>query len=156
MTTTYSSNQYANQIAVLKDAEPTKAYTRFFNGVTATADTGTLNLLVLPPGKIRIYPYGLSGFLCANMAEGANISIGLSAYTAANGAAVAAAVDALMAAALVNTAVLANAPTLMANVANGGLLVESMSGVTVTATVTDAATAANGTFSGWLTYSVLS
>ncbi len=155
MTTTFKSNQYTNQTGVLKDAEPTVARTRFFNGVTATADTGTINLLVLPPGKLRIFPYGLSGFLCANMAEAANISIGLAAYTAANGAAVSASVDALMTAALVNTAVIANAATLMANVANGALLVESMSGVTVTATITDAATVEAGTFSGWLTYTTL-
>ena len=155
MTTTFKSNQYTNQTSLLKDAEPIAARTKFFNGVTATADTGTINLLVLPPGKVRIFPYGLSGFLCANMAENANLSIGLSAYTAANGAAVAADTAILMAAAYVNTAVIANAPVLMSNVANGGLLVESMTGVTVTATVSDANTVAAATFSGWLTYTCL-
>lgn len=152
---TFDSNQYANQANVLKDAEPVKAHTKFFSGLTATADTGTINFLVLPPGKIRIFPYGLSGFLCANMVSDANISMGLSAYTAANGQAVAANTDIIMTAALVNTAVIANAATLMANVANGGLLVESMSGVTFTATILDAATVADGTFSGWLTYTTL-
>lgn len=155
MATTFASNQYTNQTAVLKDSEPVKARTKYFNGVTATADTGTINLVVLPPGKLRIFPYGLSGFLCANMAENANISVGLSAYTAANGTAVAANTDILMAAAFANTAVLANSVNLLANVANGGLLVETMKGVTVTVTVLDAATVAAGTYSGWLTYTTL-
>ena len=155
MATTFNSNQYANQIGIEKSTSPVVAHTKFFNGVTGTADTGTINLLKLPPGRIRIFPYGLSGFLCANMAENANMSIGLSAYTAANGVAVVADVDVLMGSAFVNTAVIANSVNLMANVANGGLLVESMEGVTVTVTITDAATVADGTYSGWLTYTVL-
>ena len=151
MVTTYNSNQYALQTTVRRSGEGSVLQSMFFEGVTATADTGTINLIKLPPGHIRILP-GLSQFLCANMAGTANISIGLSAYTATNGAAVAADVDALMATALANTAVLANSYNLMANVANTGLLVDSLDGPTVTVTVTTANTVVNGTYSGHIAF----
>lgn len=147
----FYSNQYTNQISVLRDGEPGKTRTVFFEGVTATAATGTIYFVKLPPGKIRILP-GLSSFLCSNMAGGANISIGTAAYTASNGAAVSAATAALKAVGLVNACVLANSYNIMANVANTGLLLDSQSGVDITGTVTDANTAANGTYSGYITY----
>jgi hypothetical protein len=151
MTTTFNSNQYGNQISVSRDGEPGQLRSRYFEGVTATADTGTINLIKLGPGKIRILP-GLSSFLCSNMAATANVSIGTAAYTANNGTAVAAATAALKAEGLVNACVLANSYSIMANVANTGLLVDSLSGVTITATIGTANTAANGTYSGYITY----
>lgn len=147
---TFNSNQYTNQISVLRDGEPGDMKSKYFEGVTATAATGTINFVKLPPGKLRVLP-GLSSFLCSNMAAGANISIGTAAYTAANGTAVVADVDALKAAGLANACVLANSYTIMANVANTGLLLDSLDGVVVTGT-TDANTAVNGTYSGYVTY----
>ncbi|MEN6537924.1 MAG: hypothetical protein ABFD60_07840 [Bryobacteraceae bacterium] len=154
MTTTYNSNQYANQISVQRSGSPGELKDFFFEGVTATADTGTINFVKLPPGRLRILP-GLSQFLCSNMAATANISIGTAAYTATNGAAVAASVDALKAAGLVNACVLANSYTIMANVANTGLLIDSLDGVTITGTVTTANTAVNGTYSGHIAFTYL-
>jgi hypothetical protein len=148
---TFNSNQYENQISVSRDGEPGEMKAKYFEGVTATAATGTINFIKLPPGKIRILP-GLSSFLCSNMAATANISIGYAAYTAANGTAVVADVDALKAEGLVNACVLANSYNIMANVANTGLLLDSMAGVTITGTVGTANTAANGTYSGYISY----
>ena len=154
MTTTYASNQYTNQTSVLRDGEPGETRIAFFEGVTATADTGTLNLIKLPPGKLRIL-IKESGFFCSNMAATANISLGTSAYTASNGAEVSAATAALKAVGLVNAVTgIANYQCL-ANVANGALLLDSANGVTITGTVSTANTAVNGTFSGWITYSYL-
>lgn len=154
MTTTYSSNQYTLQTSVRRNGEPGEMKSRFFEGVTATADTGTINLVKLPPGKLRIFP-GLSSFLCSNMAATANISIGYAAHTASNGAAVVADVDALKAEGLVNACVLANSYNIMANVANTALLLDSLDGVTVTATVGTANTAVNGTYSGYITFAYM-
>lgn len=154
MTTVYESNQYANQTSVSRDGEPGETRIAFFEGVTATADTGTINLIKLPPGKLRIL-LKESGFFCSNMAATAQVSVGTSAYIAANGATVTAAVAALKAAAVANAVTgIANYQCLI-NTANGGLLLDSQKGVTVTATVSVANTAANGTYSGWITYSYL-
>lgn len=147
----FYSNQYTNQTSVLRDGEPGQSKTFFFEGVTATAATGTIYLTKLPPGKLRILP-GLSSFLCSNMAATANISIGYAAHVASNGAAVTADVDALKAEGLVNACVLANSYNIMANVANTGLLLDSQSGVDITATVGTANTAVNGTYSGYITF----
>lgn len=154
MATTFNSNTYANQISVLRDGEPGETRTRFFEGATGSADTGVINLVKLPPGKLRILTK-LSGFLCANMGANANVSLGLNAYTAANGAAVAAANAVLGASAAANTYTLANFTTSMNNVANAGLLVDSMSGVVVRATVADGNTVANNTYSGYITFAYL-
>lgn len=154
MTTTFNSNQYANQISVLRDGEPGETRIYFFEGVTATADTGTLNLVKLPPGKLRILVKE-SGFFCSNMAATANISVGTSAYTASNGAAVAAATAALKAVGLVNAVTGIANYQCFANVANGALLLDSANGVTITGTVSTANTAANGTYSGWVTFAYL-
>jgi hypothetical protein len=154
MTTTYESNQYTQQTTISRGGLPCETKTVFFEGATATADTGTINFIKLPPGKLRVMTH-MSGFLCANMAATANISIGTAAYTAANGAAVSAATAALKAVGLVNACVLANAPTIMANVANAALLLDSLDGVTITGTVSTANTVVSNTYSGWITYSYL-
>lgn len=149
-----TSNQYTQQTGVSKQGVSTGVNTLFFEGVTATADVGTINFIMLPPGRLRILTQQ-SGFLCANMVAAANISIGTSAYTATNGVTVAAAPAVLKAVGLVNACVLANAPTLLANVANAGLLIDSLDGVGIYGTVATNNTVANGTYSGWITYSYL-
>lgn len=126
----------------------------FFEGVTVAATTGHINLIMVPPGRVRVLPK-LSGFIMANGAATAEVSIGTAAYQASNGVAVAAVADSLMTAALVNTCVLGSARTIMTMPANGGLLLDSVEGVGITATVTVANTAANGTYSGWITWSYL-
>jgi len=149
-----NSNQYATQTTINRTGISSGVRCLYFEGATATADVGTINLIRLPPGRMRILPK-LSGFLCADMDADANISIGTAAYTATNGATVVADVDALKTLALVNTCVLANARTIMQQPANGGLLVDSLDGVTITATVVSANTVAANTFSGWIAYSYL-
>jgi len=149
-----NSTQYAQQTTINKTGLCSGVNTLYFEGVTPTADVGTINFVKLPPGRMRIITQQ-SGFLCANMVATANICIGTSAYTAANGIAVAAAPAVLKAVGLVNACVLANAPTLFANVANAGLLLDSLDGVTIYGTVNQANTVVNATFSGWVTYSYL-
>jgi hypothetical protein len=149
-----NSNQYDQQTTINRAGLPTETKTIFFEGITPTADVGTINFVRLPPGKLRILTH-LSAFLCANMAATANIAIGTAAYTASNGVAVAAATAVLKAVGLVNACVLANAPTLLANVANMALLVDSLDGVGITGTVSTANTVVNATFSGYITYNYL-
>lgn len=142
---TWYSNQYTNQTSVLRSGEP--GMPRFFEGTT-TAATGTAYLIKLPPGKIRVIGR-LSGFIIANAAT-ANVSLGHAAYTATNGANVAANTVHFMAASLLNTCDnIINASAAFDAVANGGALFDSLTGVDVTATVTDA-NAAAGAFSGWV------
>jgi hypothetical protein len=149
---TANSNQYANQIAVSRSGSPSVYEKRFFEGATASAITGTINLIKLPPGKIRILPKDC-GFMIANGAATANMSIGYAAYTAANGVAVAADVDALVAEALVNAHTgIANWATGFVLPANGGLEIDSLEGVVMTCTIGTANTAAAGEYSGAIGY----
>ena len=74
MATNFTSNQYANQTQVARSGSPSRLCGMFFEGATATADTGTINLCHLPPGKIRILAR-LCGFQCDDMAANANISL---------------------------------------------------------------------------------
>lgn len=152
MATNFTSNQYANQTQVARSGSPSRLCGMFFEGATATADTGTIKLCHLPPGKIRILSR-LSGFQCDDMAADANISLGVGAYTAANGVAVVADVDALMGKAYANTKTgIANWATNMTLPANGGLEIDSLEGVDVTCTVSDANTVAANTYSGLIAF----
>src|SRR5574343_461690 len=134
MATNFQSNQYANQVSISRSGSPCEPFKFFFEGVTATADTGTIYLVKLPPGKIRILAKDC-GFLCANMAATANMTIGYDAYKAANGVAVSADVDALVAESLVNAHTgIANWATGFVLPANGRLEIDSLDGVTITCT----------------------
>lgn len=137
-----SSNQYTLQMSVRRSGD----FPKFFEGIIPVANVGTITCLRLPPGRIRIFPYE-SRWQSANMVANATVSVGYDAYTDANGAAVAANAVALLA----NTASGAGAVnTALAAPANGGLLIDSQSGVTITATVATANTVANQTFSGYI------
>lgn len=147
----FYSNQYTNQISLGRSGEPGVVKKKCFEGVTASAATGTIYLIKLPPGKLRVVSKQ-SGFLMANGAATANVSLGYAAHTASNGAAVAANTVYFKAAGLVNAVGdLANAACFTAPT-NGMGLFDTLGGVDLTATITTANTAANGTFSGWVEF----
>ena len=142
-----NSNQYALQTTVRRSGEPLGPWARF-DGLIATATTGTINCIKLPPGKLNIFPYE-SRWQSANMVSGANVSVGYAAYTDANGAAVAANTVALLAATAAGAGAVNAALT---TPTTGCLKLDSLDGVTITATVTDANTVANQTFSGYVAF----
>ncbi len=151
---TFYSNQYTNQTSIGRSGEVGRGRTVGFEGVTASAATGTIYLIKLPPGRLRVISK-LSGFLMANGAAGANVALGYAAYTAANGTATAANTVHFKAAGLVNAVGdLVNASCFTAPT-NGMALFDTQDGVDIIATISDANAAANGTFSGWVTYSYL-
>lgn len=146
-----NSNQYTKQISVLRAGEPGEQKSLHFDGVTASAATGEINFIKLPPGKLKIQA-ALSSVIMANGAATANLAVGTGAYTASNGAAVAAAPAAIQAARLVNAHVVATSNLVPVN---AGVLVDSLSGVTIYGTISTANTAANGAYEGYITFTYL-
>lgn len=146
-----NSTQYTQQTTVNRTGLTTGTKTLYFEGSTASAATGTINFIKLPPGKIRILA-AQSSLIMANGAATANIAVGTAAYTAANGTAVAAATASIQAARLINAHVVATSNLVPVN---AGVLVDSLEGVVITGTVSTANTAANGAYEGYITYSYL-
>lgn len=118
---------------------------------TAAQDTGEINLVILPPGSLVVYPFLSAHGVSVAWVLNSTVQFGTRAYTQPNGVAVAQAVGALSTALVVSNAAVAT--RVMDVPANGRVLkLNSQGGVTIYATVATAAITVGGTLFGWVTW----
>ena len=146
-----SSPNYINETS-FERVEPKLAsalHLRSFDGyVATTAGTGTINLVKLPPGRVRIFP-DLSRLVTSAITATGTISIGYAAYTKENGTAVNALTTAFVNAGAAGAGALDSAFVLPAV---GYLDLDSKDGIVLTATVATADMRIGDTIDGWVAY----
>ena len=115
----------------------------------AGAGTGTINLVVLPPGKITIYP-DLSRLVTSQFASAATISLGTRLYTNESGTDVAESAASLTSAAAAGSGALDQAFVLPAI---GFVDYDTQYGLTIFATIASGNIETDDTIDGFVAYS---
>jgi hypothetical protein len=138
------STQYANYAAVppvLNDGRDHGKLRMAYAKLTYTAGgTGTAQMIRMPAGRVRIFPHISRNTTTQNASASSTLSVGLGAYTKADGSAQSASTTALLNAAAVGAATVDAALTSTA----GPVELESKQGVDVTITWGTANSPASG------------
>lgn len=118
----------------------------------AAADTGEINLIILPAGSILVYPFLSAHGVSVAWAAASTVQFGTRAFTQPNGVVAAQAVGALSTALAVGAATVATRVMDVPTFGRSLKLNSQGPGVTLFATVAGGNITVGGTLFGWITW----